>query len=153
MEIPTKEILLILLGGGLITAVIGFIKFAWDKTDDYRRLNRERAKVHLTETTEHLRLENEFKLKSSENYAVEIWKLYNETREEIKRLRIEISELTRSNSLSNQTVTRFYTQLRRVQRQMGIIENIVARTGGCEDVQVQTEILRQELDELVKQLP
>lgn len=142
MDFTWKEILTYLFGSGTIVggAFVG-IKFIYEQIDKRRAGKR-----------------------TSEEKAYDaVWKLYEAAKAEVEKLKEEIEELEKGDSLSRPAISKIYQAVRKLGRQMEIIETIFIKeftlieNEECrqisEALKKEMDILWQKFDDLEKCLP
>lgn len=144
MNFTWTELLTALFGsGGTIVVLFALIKLIYERLD-LRRGSKQTANEKAYEA---------------------VWKLYEAAQTRIKELENELEKSKQGNSLSQPTITKVYQSVRRLGRQIEVIDTVFIREfigeDECSDetkelaqtVQQEMEILRQRFDELEKSLP
>lgn len=143
MDLTLEKILTYLLGsGGIVAGLFYGIKFIYEQIDK-RRVNKRTVE--------------------EKTYAA-VWKLYEAMKAEAEKLKKEIKELEKGNTLSRPTVSKIYQAVRKLGRQMEILDSVfikelLIQEDNPENRQLkdalkkEMEILWQKFDELEKSLP
>lgn len=148
MDLSLEKILTYLLGSiGGVTGLFYGIKYVYELLE--KRADKRRADK-----------------RTSEEKAYEaVWKLYEDKKSECEKLKQEIIELEKGDSLSRPVVSKIYQAVRKLGRQIEILDTVFLKEffdeeitsddlkALCEAVKKEMEILWQKFDELEKCLP
>lgn len=143
MDFTWLQLLIAFLGSsGIIGGGFTLIKFIYEQVDKRRD-----------------------KQKSAEEKAYEaVWKLYEAAKQEVEKLKKEIEELEKGDSLSRPTLSKIYQAVRKLGRQIEILDSVFIKEFIVQDddpekqalknsIKKEMEILWQKFDELEKCLP
>lgn len=144
MDFSLKEILAALGGAGAIVGglFVG-IKFLYERLDLGKTRNQTAA----------------------DKASDAVWKLYEDCKNECRSLKTEIQELKKGDSLARPTVSKIYRAVRKLGRQIEILDSVFLKELFEEEltteelnllrksVKSEMEILWQKFDELEKTLP
>ena len=143
MDFTWKEILTYLFGSGTIVGGIFVgIKFLYEQIDK-RRADKRTAEEKAYDA---------------------VWKLYEASKAEVISLKAEIAELEKGDSLSRPAVSKIYRAVRKLGRQIEILDSVFIKEFLIQDedpekqvlkdaLKKEMEILWQKFDELEKSLP
>jgi len=143
MDLSLEKILTYLVGsGGIVAGLFYGIKFLYEQLDK-RRADKRTAEEKAYDA---------------------IWKLYEAAKAEIEKLKNEIKELERGDSLSRPTISKIYQAVRKLGRQIEILDSVFIKEFLIQDddaekqqlkdaLKKEMEILWQKFDELEKCLP
>jgi hypothetical protein len=155
MESPYKEIL-IAIGGGSLVFLIQIAQMITGRIDAKRKERQEKedkekeeSKIHLSNNAELKRLEHE----SDEAVNAELWRIITAKNLEIQALEEKCKELNMTDSLSRPTLTRIYAAVRKLGRQIEILDSLIVKELAHKDLMLEMEILRQKFNELEQHLP
>lgn len=154
MDFTWTQILLAAVGSiGGVSGVVGLLVFITGRIDKRReRLKAEKSEA-IHETAEIRRLELEFTHKTDDAVKAELWRMIGEQKEEIKLLKTELEESDNANSMSRPTIQKIYIASRKIRRQVDNLSFLIMKETPYSDLAKEVEILRQDVDELEKNLP
>lgn len=149
MESPYKEIIFLLLGGGLLGAIIAAARFISEQVKEKRKERDEKTKLELSETAELKRLESEH----GDKVNAHLWGIIQANETKINKLEEKLEQSEKMDSLNRPVVLALRKAAKTVGLQIEIIVTLIAKEAGYQDLMKEAELLEQNYNELENKLP
>lgn len=141
--------MIVLLSGGATTLFVTLLNIIISRIDKRKEARAAAKALDISQSAEMMRLENE----SDEKVLAELWKINTERFDEIQRLNAEIRHIKEHDTLSSPTISKLYTQMRRLGREINTMDFQLSKIGIPPELAKQIEAVKREYDELEKSLP
>ena len=150
MQFSISQILYALGGsGGLIAISFTILKWIYPRVAKHLAERRAQRLIDQSQSVEMRRLDNDEEQIIHNEYKA----IIQEKKDECERLEKKIKELESNHSLSRPTMTKIYSAMRGVGRQIDNVENLVRTDETKENIIIEIGVLQQKFEELDKLLP
>lgn len=148
-ELPLKDYILPLLGGGLVGGLIQLLKLIAERRDQRKKEKKDDSGVH---TDLQIRT-RELDLKEGESITAAVWRIVDEKKTECDDLKTRLTECEKNNSLSHPTITKIYSKFRKLGREISRLEGKLNRGDSLEEIAKQIDVVKTCFDETEASLP
>lgn len=146
-------IAIVIGGGGGITGIISILVFIAGRIDKAREQRAQELVTHLSNSADIKRIELEQSTIDNKTIVDQLWKMLDEEKSDVTRLKKEVETLQDSNLLSQKNALTIYVAIRKMRQQLDLVELLLNTETESDNILNEVREIKKQLDEVEKLLP